>query len=110
MARLKATIELDLPPPSALAACAEAFAGLGWRVSSRSPSALRASEDFTRLHCHQWPAEAELRVGAADSGGASVAIETIVPGRGPIASVHARDCSRAFALRLQALTSRSDGG
>ena len=43
MTRLAGSFETDLPPPGALAACAEAFEALGWKIHSLEGTHIRSS-------------------------------------------------------------------
>ncbi len=89
MSRLEGVLELSVAPDWAQASCREAFDELDWSITRDEPGLLEAREGITRLCCHQSPAEAKLKIHAAEAGSA-VTIQTKVAGFGPVSASHAR--------------------
>jgi hypothetical protein len=99
MSKMRSVLELAVPREVALSACHAALGEMGWQVIAEVADTIDAREDPVRLCCHQSPAQSELRV--RDCGqGSSVAIETTVPGFGPVSSVHADECQLSLVRQL----------
>lgn len=94
----------------ALAACREVFADLAWELLVDEGGEIVARENATVLPCHCQPAEAELQIDGREHGGASITIETRVPGFGPISSSQARDRQIGLVRRIHARATSSSFG
>ena len=101
MSRVRGVLELDVSPDLAWASCLRVFAEMDWQVAEQRAGRLEAREDAARLPCHHSPAEAEVQIEASGDG-ASVTIETRVPGFGPISSSHARGRQNTIVRRVHA--------
>jgi hypothetical protein len=102
MSRLRGTLELDLEPDRVAVVCRQVFGELAWELRADDGSVIVAEEDAVRLSCRRWPAKSRLQISRGDEGGSSVAIETEVPGIGPISSTQARDRQLAVVRRIYA--------
>lgn len=99
MSSVQGILELPVQPGAAVRACRAALLQMGWSVLGEDADRIEAREDPARLCCRQSPARSECRVGPAELG-SSVAIETTVPGRGPISATHADERQRSLVRRI----------
>jgi hypothetical protein len=99
MSTARGVLELVVPTEVALSACHAALTEMGWHVIGKSTDGVEAREDPVRLCCHQSPAESQLRISELQRGSA-IAIQTRVPGFGPVASVHADECQLSLARHI----------
>ena len=99
MSRREGVLDLPVGPEAALGACRAAIGEMGWHLISQDADRIEAREDPVRLCCHQSPAQSELRVSAAEHG-STVAIETKVPGFGPVCSAQADERQKSLVRRL----------
>jgi hypothetical protein len=110
MSKLQGVLELEVTRDRALAACREVFADLAWEMLVDEGGVIVAREDATALPCHCQPANSELRIDGREHGGASITIETRVPGFGPISSSQARDRQAGIVRRIHARATGSPLG
>ena len=99
MSKAHGVLRLVVPREIALSACHAALTAMDWHVIGESPDGLDAREDPVRLCCHQSPAESQLRISELEHGSA-IAIETRVPGFGPVPSVHANECQLSLVRHV----------
>ena len=100
MSKVHGVLKLVVPREVALSACRAALNEMGWHVIGGSADAVDAREDPVRLCCRQSPAETQLRISELDHGSA-IAIETRVPGFGPVSSVHADECQLSLVRHVR---------
>jgi hypothetical protein len=99
VSKATATLELDLPPEQALAACRAAIARIDWELVEGGGVELHGRQDPARLCCTSAPVSVEIALTEAGER-TTVALRGKVPGFGPVAR---RDLRSALSLLATAI-------